>query len=164
MSKINILSDETIGKIAAGEVVERPASVVKELVENSIDAGSDSIEIELASSGQSLIRVADNGEGLASDDAKIACQRHTTSKIEGASDLERITTLGFRGEALASISAVSQMDIISRSEREDAGVYAYFEGGQMQSMRPAARSKGTTIEVRNLFYNSNIQYYRYKSN
>ena len=88
MSKINILSDETIGKIAAGEVVERPASVVKELVENSIDAGSDSIEIELASSGQSLIRVADNGEGLASDDAKVACQRHTTSKIAGASDLE----------------------------------------------------------------------------
>ena len=153
MSKINILSDETIGKIAAGEVVERPASVVKELVENSIDAGSDSIEIELASSGQSLIRVADNGEGLASDDAKIACQRHTTSKIAGASDLEHITTLGFRGEALASISAVSQMDITSRSEREDAGVYAYFEGGQVQSMRPAARNKGTTIEVRNLFYN-----------
>jgi len=153
MSKINILSDETIGKIAAGEVVERPASVVKELVENSIDAGSDSIKIELASSGQSLIRVADNGEGLASDDAKIACQRHTTSKIAGASDLEHITTLGFRGEALASISAVSQMDITSRSDREDAGVYAYFESGQMQSMRPAARSKGTTIEVRNLFYN-----------
>ena len=153
MSKINILTDETIGKIAAGEVVERPASVVKELIENSIDAGSSSIEIELKSSGQSLIRVADNGKGMAPEDAKIACKRHTTSKIKDASDLESINTLGFRGEALASISAVSQMDITSRSDSEKSGIYAYLESGEIQTMRPAARMRGTTVEVRNLFYN-----------
>lgn len=153
MSKINILTDETISKIAAGEVVERPASVVKELVENSIDAASTSIEIEITSAGQSLIRVADNGEGMGKEDANLAFKRHTTSKISGAGDLERISTLGFRGEALASIAAVSQMDITTCPESEDAGIYAYLEGGEIQSMRPASRSKGTTIEVRNLFYN-----------
>ena len=119
--KINILTEDVIGKISAGEVVERPASVVKELIENSIDAASDSIEIELESSGQSLIRIADNGVGMTPDDAKIACQRHATSKITGINDLESIGTLGFRGEALASIAAVSQMELVTHAETEEEG-------------------------------------------
>lgn len=153
MSKINILSEETIGKIAAGEVVERPASCVKELVENSIDAGADSIDVEIEGAGQSLIRIADNGEGLNKEDALKAFKRHSTSKISDALGLNNISTLGFRGEALSSIAAVSQVDFISRSEDEDTGVYVYLESGEILKSRPAGRSRGTTIEVRNLFYN-----------
>ncbi|MFH1395302.1 MAG: DNA mismatch repair endonuclease MutL [Candidatus Omnitrophota bacterium] len=152
-SKIQILSDEIIGKIAAGEVVERPASVVKEIVENSIDAGSDSIEIDIESAGQSLIRVADNGEGMTLEDVKVACLHHATSKISGLNDLGSINTLGFRGEALSSISSVSQMDIITCSKFSESGVSAYLESGEVLKLRPAARIQGTTIEVRNLFYN-----------
>ncbi len=151
--KINILSEAVIGKISAGEVVDRPASAVKELIENSIDAGSDSIEVEIHSAGQSLIRIADNGEGMTLEDAKLACKRHATSKINDIDDLDRISTLGFRGEALSSIAAVSQMDLTSRNESDDAGVYVYFESGQIQKIRPAGRARGTTVEVRNLFYN-----------
>ncbi|MFH1797820.1 MAG: DNA mismatch repair endonuclease MutL [Candidatus Omnitrophota bacterium] len=152
-SKINILSEELIGKISAGEVVERPASVVKELIENSIDSSASSIEIELKSSGHSLIRVADNGEGMTPQDAEIACRQHATSKIHGAEDLDNISTLGFRGEALASIAAVSQMDLITNTGSSDAGVYLYIESGEILKTRPAARAQGTTIEARNLFYN-----------
>ena len=112
-NRINILTEGTIGKIAAGEVVEKPASAVKELIENSIDAGADSIEIEVESAGQSLIRVADNGTGMLPKNAEISCQRHTTSKLKDISDLETIRTLGFRGEALSSISAVSKPVISS---------------------------------------------------
>ena len=153
MGRINILKEETIGKIAAGEVVERPASVVKELIENSIDASSTSIEIEIESAGQTLIRIADDGEGMSPDDVRIACSRHTTSKIERAEDIDSIRTLGFRGEALASIAAVSQMDIITRTRDEEAALYLYLESGQIQREKPAPRTVGTTIEVRNLFYN-----------
>ncbi|RKY41645.1 MAG: DNA mismatch repair endonuclease MutL [Candidatus Makaraimicrobium thalassicum] len=152
-AKINILSDEVVGKISAGEVVERPASVVKELLENSIDAGSDSIEVEIQSAGQALIRVADNGEGMTPEDAKMACQRHATSKIRIVDDLDHIGTLGFRGEALSSIAAVSQMDITSRMQAGETGVYVYLESGEILKMRPAGRAPGTTVEVRNLFYN-----------
>jgi len=152
MGKIRILTEDTISKIAAGEVVERPASVVKELVENSIDAGSDSIEIAVEGAGQSLIRVADNGGGMTVDDAEASCLRHATSKIEKIEDLDRIRTLGFRGEALASIAAVSQMDITSGTGM-DEGIYIYLESGQIQKKRPAGRGRGTTVEVRNLFYN-----------
>ncbi len=152
-AKIHVLRDDVVGKIAAGEVVERPASVVKELVENSIDAGADSIEIEVQSAGQALIRVADNGEGMSQDDAKAACLRHSTSKIRDITDLDRLNTLGFRGEALSSIAAVSQMDLTSRTGTEEAGIYVYLESGEILKMRPAGRSKGTTVEVRNLFYN-----------
>ncbi len=155
MTKINILSEEVIGKISAGEVVERPASAVKELIENSIDAGADSVAVELEAAGQSLIRVADNGEGMTSEDAKIACHRHSTSKIKYTSDLDHIDTLGFRGEALSSIASVSQMDITSssRSKGKDAGIYLYLESGEILKSRPAGRALGTTVEVRNLFYN-----------
>jgi DNA mismatch repair protein MutL len=151
--KIILLSEETIGKIAAGEVVERPASVVKELVENSLDAGSDSIEVEIERSGQNLIRVADNGAGMGTDDIAMAFKRHATSKIKSIEDLESVITLGFRGEALASVAAVSQVDVITRKEGASAGTYAYIESGEVQKIRPAARDRGTTIEVRNLFYN-----------
>lgn len=151
--KINLLSEETIGKIAAGEVVERPASVVKELMENSIDAGADSIEVEIDRAGQNLIRVADNASGMDAEDVVMAFKRHATSKISRIEDLEKITTLGFRGEALASIAAVSQIDITTRKETSEAGCYMYVESGEIQKSRPAARDRGTTIEVRNLFYN-----------
>ena len=151
--KINILSEDVIGKISAGEVVERPASAVKELIENSIDAGADSIEIEVQAAGQSLIRVADNGEGMTAEDAKISCHRHSTSKIKDASDLDHINTLGFRGEALSSIASVSQLDITSCTRDKDAGIYLYLESGEILKSRPAGRSNGTTVEVRNLFYN-----------
>lgn len=153
MQKIKVLRNDVVDQIAAGEVVERPASVVKELVENAIDAGADNIEVEIEAAGSSLIRIADNGEGMTPDDAKLACQRHATSKISNIHDLERLNTLGFRGEALASISAVSQMDIITKTEEASSGLYMYLESGQVQKERPIGRSRGTTIEVRNLFYN-----------
>jgi DNA mismatch repair protein MutL len=152
-NKINILTEEVIGKISAGEVVERPASVVKELVENSIDAESDSIEVEIQSAGQTLIRVADNGEGMNGEEVKRACMRHATSKIKEADDLDDINSLGFRGEALSSIAAVSQMDLTSCAKGDDSGVYVYLESGEALESRPAGRSRGTTVEVRNIFYN-----------
>jgi len=152
-TKINILNDEVIAKISAGEVVERPASVVKELVENSIDAGADSIEIEIQDAGQSLVRVADNGEGMTLSNAKIACLQHTTSKIRDIDDLNHITTLGFRGEALSSIAAVSRMDMVTRMQADGSGTQICLENGRIREVRPAGRSRGTTIEVRGLFYN-----------
>ncbi|MGB2630288.1 MAG: DNA mismatch repair endonuclease MutL, partial [Candidatus Omnitrophota bacterium] len=152
-TKINVLSDEVIGKISAGEVVERPASVVKELIENSIDAGADSIDIEIQEAGTSLIRVADNGEGMTEDDAKLSCMRHTTSKIKDAVNLYNIRTLGFRGEALASIAAVSRMDIITCTGGDDPATKLYLESGEILESMPAGRVRGMTIEVKNLFYN-----------
>ena len=150
---INILTEDVVGKIAAGEVVERPASVVKELVENAIDAGSTSVEIEIEDAGTSLIRVADNGTGMSTEDALIACRQHSTSKIQDAEDLNHINTLGFRGEALSSISSVSHLDITSYDGTGEAGIYIHTESGQVLKQRPAGRDQGTTIEVNNLFYN-----------
>lgn len=152
-SKIRVLSEEVIGKISAGEVVERPASIVKELVENSIDAGSDSIDIDIEAAGQALIRVADNGCGMGQEDAKMACLRHATSKISEVGDLDRLNTFGFRGEALASIAAVSQMEIITRSMLEPSALSLQVESGEVRRVRPTGRDRGTTIEVRNIFYN-----------
>ncbi|MDP8298448.1 MAG: DNA mismatch repair endonuclease MutL [Candidatus Tantalella remota] len=152
-TKINILDNELINKISAGEVVERPASAIKELIENSIDASSDSIEVEVQSAGQTLIRVADNGRGMTPEDAELACMRHATSKIGSIEDLEKIGTLGFRGEALASIAAVAQMDLMTSTGDGPSGVYLYLENGQVLRSRPVGRSEGTTVEVRNLFYN-----------
>ncbi len=151
--KINILTDEVVGKISAGEVVERPASVVKELVENAIDANADSIEIEIQSAGQALIRIADNGDGMMVEDMKIACLQHSTSKLKDIDDLEEIKTFGFRGEALSSIAAVSHLDLISHTGSNDAGTHVSLESSQLQKMQPAGREKGTTVEVRNLFFN-----------
>lgn len=152
-SGIKVLSDEVVGKISAGEVIERPASVVKELLENALDAGAKSISVHIESSGKSLIRVADDGVGMSMEDLLLACSRHATSKLSEVDDLDNIRTLGFRGEALSSIAAVSQMDLSSSDSNAGEGAYIYVESGQVLRKRPVGRSRGTTVEVRNLFYN-----------
>jgi DNA mismatch repair protein MutL len=152
--KIQILSDETASRIAAGEVVERPASVVKELIENSLDAGAGEISLWIEKSGTSLIRVADNGEGMAPDDLALAVERHSTSKLKEGSDLFHISTLGFRGEALPSIASVSRMEIISRPPASDAGYRLRVEGGKKEAIRAAAAAVGTSIEIRDIFFNT----------
>jgi DNA mismatch repair protein MutL len=152
--KIQILSDETASRIAAGEVVERPASVVKELIENSLDAGAGEISVWIEKSGTSLIRVADNGEGMAPDDLALAVERHSTSKLKEGSDLFHISTLGFRGEALPSIASVSRMEIISRPPASDAGYRLRVEGGKKEAIRAAAAAVGTSIEIRDIFFNT----------
>ncbi|RKY37429.1 MAG: DNA mismatch repair endonuclease MutL [Candidatus Omnitrophota bacterium] len=154
MNKIKILPKNLADKIAAGEVVERPASVVKELVENSIDAGASEIDIYILDTGKKMIKIIDNGSGMPLDDLKIACQRHSTSKIETALDLEKINTLGFRGEALSSIAAVSFLSITSSTVHSSLAWTIKVEGGLEQGIYQTARSKGTTIEVRNLFFNT----------
>jgi DNA mismatch repair protein MutL len=153
MSVIRILPEAVANKIAAGEVVERPASVAKELVENSIDAGATSVEVRVESGGKRLIRVVDNGCGMTRDDALLAFERHATSKIKSAEDLDEIATLGFRGEALPSIAAVSRLTLETRHESEDAGTRMEFAGGKLRDVREIARPCGTTIEVHSLFYN-----------
>ncbi|HET7216217.1 MAG TPA: DNA mismatch repair endonuclease MutL [Terriglobia bacterium] len=153
MSVIRILPEAVANKIAAGEVVERPASVAKELVENSIDAGANSVEVRVESGGKRLIRVADDGCGMTRDDALLAFERHATSKITSADDLDAIATLGFRGEALPSIAAVSRLTIETRHASEDAGTRMEFAGGKLHDVREIARPCGTTIDVANLFYN-----------
>lgn len=152
MGRINILDKDTFNKIAAGEVVERPASVVKELVENAIDARTSEIHIEILGGGEDLIRVLDKGEGLMEDDMLKAFMPHATSKIISADDLFRISTMGFRGEALSSISSVSKVMMRSRTEGED-GREIYLEGGELRYEKYAPMDRGTLIEVKDLFYN-----------
>ena len=147
---IKVLDPRVISRIAAGEVVERPASVAKELVENSLDAGSSQIAIEARGSGVSLIRVTDNGSGIPAAELEFAFQRHATSKITSLDDLESISSLGFRGEALPSIAAVSQMDIATRVEGDSAGNYIGLNEGAVTERRSQGRSQGTTLTVRNL--------------
>lgn len=154
MSKIRILDDDLITKIAAGEVVERPASVVKELVENSIDAGASIIEIEIENGGISLIKITDNGHGIEKDDVELAFLRHTTSKIENENDLYNIRTLGFRGEALASICAVSKVEMITKTKDDITGTKIYIEGGEIIDKIECGAPDGTTIIVKDLFYNT----------
>jgi len=149
---IRILSDRLVSQIAAGEVVERPASVVKELVENALDAGAGSLAIELEGGGARRISVSDDGSGMDRDDALLAFDRHATSKIAEFEDLERVGTLGFRGEALASIGAVSKVELTTAREPGD-GTRVLIEGGRVLSVEPAARARGTTIEIRSLFWN-----------
>ncbi len=151
--KIRKLDPEVVKRIAAGEVIEEPSSVVRELIENSIDAGATEIEVEIKGGGLGLIRVTDNGCGIAKDDIPLAVQRHTTSKIESAEDLVSISTLGFRGEALYSISSVSKMVIRSRTEDEDVGWEARFDGGELKELKPIPHPVGTTIIVMDLFFN-----------
>jgi len=151
---IRVLDPDTVEKIAAGEVVERPASVVKELVENSIDAGADRIEVEIAGGGVELIRVRDNGCGMSREDAELAFQRHATSKIGHIDDLERVTTLGFRGEALPSIAAVSRVEMKTRPRGEISGTAIVIEGGEVKKVEEAGCPEGTAVAVRNLFYNT----------
>ena len=150
---IQVLSDQTINKIAAGEVVENPASVVKELVENALDAKSTTITIEIERGGFSLIRVSDDGFGMSRDDLLLSLERHATSKIRVAEDLEEVLTMGFRGEALASIAAISKAKVVSAQKDQVLGSEVIAEGGKIRSIDPAARNKGTTVEVAMLFYN-----------
>ncbi|MBQ1171242.1 MAG: DNA mismatch repair endonuclease MutL [Lachnospiraceae bacterium] len=154
---IHVLDSETIDKIAAGEVVEKPASVVKELVENAIDAGADKIAVEIKEGGISLIRVTDNGCGIAKEDLEPAFMRHATSKITNAEDLNAISSLGFRGEALSSISAVSQVEMITKKREDFLGIKVCCNGGTMEDMEEIGAPDGTTILVRNLFYNTPVR-------
>jgi DNA mismatch repair protein MutL len=150
---IRILDNHLIDQIAAGEVIERPASIVKELVENSLDAGAQSVEIEIEAGGVRLTRVRDDGAGIPESELKLALSRHATSKIDSASDLAAITTLGFRGEALPSIASVSRFEITSRHVDSERASSVVVDGGNVGDPAPAAHPTGTTIEVRDLFYN-----------
>lgn len=154
MNKIHVLSEIVANKIAAGEVVERPASIVKELVENSLDAGADQIEIVIRHGGKSLIRVADNGSGMSTEDAELALQRHATSKIEKAEDLSHIGSFGFRGEALPSIAAVSRLTMQTRTSETSSGTELVVEGGHLTKEKECPAAVGTVIEVRDLFFNT----------
>jgi DNA mismatch repair protein MutL len=156
MSRIRRLNEGTINRIAAGEVVERPASAVKELVENALDAGASQIDIVIAGGGRDLIRITDNGTGMSAEDLELAVERHATSKIvsdaDGREDLHAIATLGFRGEALPSIGAVARLSIVSRTENDATAHRITLEGGDVSHVEPAAGPRGTRIEVRDLFY------------
>jgi DNA mismatch repair protein MutL len=153
MSKIRVLADHVANQIAAGEVVERPASVAKELVENSIDAGAKRITIEIEAGGRRLLKVSDDGEGMVRDDAILAFERHATSKIRDTEDLAAIGTLGFRGEALASIASVAKVELITCTEDAKAATRVTIDGGRMRDVKDAAHPRGTTIAVRDLFFN-----------
>ena len=152
MSRIRILPEAVANKIAAGEVVERPASVVKELLENALDAGAKAIRIEVEVGGKRMIRVADDGHGMTHDDALLAFERHATSKLKTADDLLSISTLGFRGEALPSIAAVSRLLLETRTEEEAEGTRVEFAGGKLVNVKPAGVPAGTTVSVADLFY------------
>lgn len=153
MTKIRVLSDQLANLIAAGEVVERPASVCKELVENAIDAGATRIVIDVEAGGRRLLKITDDGEGMTRDDAILAFERHATSKISNADDLNAIGTLGFRGEALASIASVARVELITSTESASAATRVVIEGGRMRDVKDAAHPRGTTIAVRDLFFN-----------
>jgi len=150
---IRVLPEDVASQIAAGEVVERPASVVKELIENAIDAGATTLQVDVQAGGKSFIRVVDDGCGVPKDEVELAFHRHATSKLSTAEDLERITTLGFRGEALASIAAVSRMTFATRAVDEGVGILLRLEGGQIHSRRQIGRPPGTAVTVENLFFN-----------
>ena len=154
MSTIHVLDDSTINKIAAGEVVERPASVIKELIENAMDAGASRIEIEIMAGGTSFMRVTDNGKGMSYDDAKLAILRHATSKITAVSDLNTLGTLGFRGEALPTIASVSRFSLLTRPAGADLGTRVDIIGGQKPVIEEAGCQLGTTIKVEDLFFNT----------
>ena len=154
MTKIRTLPDVLVSKIAAGEIVERPASVVKELVENSIDAGATRISIHLEAGGKRLVRVVDNGHGMSRDDALMSIESHATSKIRDIEDLFSIGTLGFRGEALPSIASVSRFRIITAAEGSKSGTEIYIEGGVVRKIKDAASPVGSSVEVKNLFFNT----------
>ena len=154
MNKIHILSERIANKIAAGEVVERPASIVKELLENSLDAGATSIEVTVHHGGKSLIRISDNGSGMSAADAELAFKRHATSKIKSDEDLTKIESFGFRGEALPSIAAVSRMTLVTRPADSETGTEIWMVGGSLAKASEAVATKGTTVEVRDLFFNT----------
>ena len=152
MPNIAVLPSAVADQIAAGEVVERPASVVKELVENALDAGATSVEIAIEEGGKRLVRVADDGSGMSAEDARLALARHATSKIRTAADLIGVSSFGFRGEALAAISSVSQLELLT-ADSDGEGVVVLSDGGTVTDVRPASRRRGTTVQVRTLFHN-----------
>ena len=158
MGNIVLLDDLTINKIAAGEVIERPASVIKEMVENSIDAGANNITVEIRNGGISFIKVTDNGKGIAPDDLEIAFERHATSKIRSAEDLDVVTSMGFRGEALASIAAIANVEMISKTESQDTGYKIVVEAGNVLDKQEVGCQTGTSITVKNLFFNTPVRY------
>ncbi len=158
MGLIAILDDNTINKIAAGEVVDRPASIVKELVENSIDAGATHISVEIKNGGISYIKISDNGKGIAADDVEIAFERHATSKIRKESDILKITSLGFRGEALASVASIAKVTMETKTKDEHTGTRIVIEGGKTLELEEIASNKGTSITVENVFYNVPARY------
>ena len=154
MAKVRTLPDVLVSKIAAGETVERPASVVKELVENSIDAGATRISIHLEAGGKRLVRVVDDGHGMSRDDALMSIERHATSKIRDIDDLFSVGTLGFRGEALPSIASVSRFRMTTAAEGSKSGTEIYIEGGVMRKVKETASPVGSSVEVKNLFFNT----------
>src|ERR1700758_3242933 len=154
MGRIRILSDVVANQIAAGEVVERPASVVKELLENSLDAGATRIRVEVEGGGRKLIRIADNGHGMIRDDALLAFERHATSKIRSSDDLLSIATLGFRGEALPSIASISRLEMETRAASDASGTHLEIVGGKIFRVEDAGLPAGTTIPIRDLFFNT----------
>ena len=158
MGNIVLLDDLTINKIAAGEVIERPASVIKEMVENSIDAGAKNITVEIKNGGISYIRISDDGKGIARDDVEMAFERHATSKIRSAADLQDVKSMGFRGEALASIAAIATVELVTKTEEEQIGTKIVVEGGDVLAIEDEGCSKGTSITVRNLFFNTPVRY------
>ena len=153
MPMIKAMPKELASKIAAGEVVERPLSIVKELLENSVDAGADSITVEIRKGGKEYIRVSDNGAGIPKDELRLAFKRYATSKIYSEEDLEKISSLGFRGEALSSVAAVSKTELISKTGKAEAGARIAFEGGEETAFGDSACEEGTTVIVKDLFYN-----------
>ncbi len=158
MGNIVLLDDLTINKIAAGEVIERPASVIKEMVENSIDAGANNITVEIKNGGISFIKVTDNGKGIVPDDLEIAFERHATSKIRTADDLDVVTSMGFRGEALASIAAIANVEMVSKTEEQQVGYKVVVEAGNILSKEEIGCQRGTSITVKNLFFNTPVRY------
>src|ERR1017187_2539463 len=159
MGRIHVLSEQVANKIAAGEVVERPASVVKELLENALDAGATRIKISVEAGGKKLIRIADNGCGMVRDDAMLAFERHATSKIKDAEDLLSVATLGFRGEALPSMASVSRLRLetcagVEPNEKAAGGTVIEINGGKMVRVEEAGLPQGTSITVRDLFFNT----------
>ena len=158
MGNIVLLDELTINQIAAGEVIERPASVIKEMVENSIDAGATNITVEIKNGGISYIKVTDNGKGISQDDLEIAFERHATSKIRSAEDLNTVTSMGFRGEALASIAAIANVEMVSKTKEQDIGYKIVVEAGKVLEKEETGCQVGTSITVRNLFFNTPVRY------
>lgn len=154
MGKITVLDQDTINRISAGEVIERPSSVVKELVENAIDAGATAITVEIKEGGLSFIRITDNGSGIEKDDIRTAFYPHATSKIKNANDLDAIASLGFRGEALASIAAVCRVELITKTKDSILGTSYVIEGGQEISTGEIGAADGTTFVVKDIFFNT----------
>jgi len=150
---IQLLPDSVANQIAAGEVIQRPASVVKELIENSLDAGADTIKILIKDAGKTLIQVIDNGKGMSATDARLSFERHATSKIRQANDLFKINTMGFRGEAMASIAAIAHIELKTKLFDSDLGTQIIIQGSEVKSQDPCQCSEGTSISVKNLFFN-----------